>query len=64
MFLYLKIGDQVLIQSRFRQWIGIVKRITKTQIIMENGDKYNIFTGHPIGGDSTKGYLQSDQFKK
>ena len=44
-------GDRVIVSGRMTQSVDTVARITKTQIVMSSGNRFNRSTGRFIGGD-------------
>jgi len=48
----LKVGDNVIIDSRHGSSVTKVERFTKTQIVLKNNYKFNRTTGYEVGGDT------------
>ena len=49
----LKVNDKVIISSNYHSpRVTIIKRITKTMIILVNGERFNKITGYVLGAGS------------
>lgn len=48
----LKTDDKVAVQGRIRDCIDTVLKVTNTQIVLKNGDRFNRTTGYSIGSGS------------
>lgn len=45
----LKVGDKVLVFGRYAEQLRKVKKITKTMIILDNDNRFNLKSGHAVG---------------
>lgn len=48
----MEVGDKVIISYGLDRKIDTVARLTKTQIVLENGDRYNRTSGRLVGKSS------------
>ena len=55
----LKVGDKVITESSYSRYLRItkVKKITKTMIVLDSGDRFNKISGFGVGEGWRKPYL-------
>lgn len=64
----LQVGDLVIVERMLTKTIHKIAKVTKTQIILDNGDKYKRNDGRPVGSTSiwctTKIVIPTDEMIK